>query len=58
MIPHHSGIPGGIIPLYPGDFVGIRILDDIAEMDADAELDLALGQNANSGGRQRSLADQ
>src|ERR1700676_1638355 len=21
---HHSGIPGGIIPLYPGDFVGIR----------------------------------
>jgi hypothetical protein len=27
-------------------------------MDADAELDLALGQNANSGGRQRSLADQ
>ena len=22
---HHSGIPGGIIPLYPGDFVGIRI---------------------------------
>ena len=24
---HHSGIPGDIIPLYPGDFVGIRILD-------------------------------
>jgi hypothetical protein len=23
---HHSGIPGGIIPLYPGDFVGIRKL--------------------------------
>ena len=23
---HHSGIPGGIIPLYPGDFVGIRNL--------------------------------
>src|SRR6185312_14102799 len=23
---HHSGIPGDIIPLYPGDFVGIRIL--------------------------------
>src|SRR3977135_3407122 len=22
---HHSGIPGAIIPLYPGDFVGIRI---------------------------------
>src|SRR5664280_2180128 len=22
---HHSGIPGDIIPLYPGDFVGIRI---------------------------------
>src|SRR5665647_3386520 len=21
---HHSGIPGAIIPLYPGDFVGIR----------------------------------
>jgi hypothetical protein len=21
---HHSGIPGGFIPLYPGDFVGIR----------------------------------
>ena len=21
---HHSGIPGGIIPFYPGDFVGIR----------------------------------
>src|ERR1700704_6673940 len=21
---HHSGIPGGIIPLYPGDFAGIR----------------------------------
>src|SRR6202451_3040303 len=21
---HHSGIPGDIIPLYPGDFVGIR----------------------------------
>src|ERR1035438_9362841 len=32
---HHSGIPGDIIPLYPGDFVGIRIpgvaavIDDI-----------------------------
>src|SRR6266850_2031297 len=24
---HHSGIPGDIIPLYPGDFVGIRIGD-------------------------------
>jgi hypothetical protein len=24
---HHSGIPGGIIPLYPGDFVGIRSSD-------------------------------
>src|SRR5260221_3217022 len=23
---HHSGIPGDIIPLYPGGFVGIRIL--------------------------------
>src|SRR3954466_5321397 len=23
---HHSGIPGAIIPLYPGDFVGIRRL--------------------------------
>jgi hypothetical protein len=23
---HHSGIPGDIIPLYPGDFVGIRSL--------------------------------
>src|SRR5665648_741984 len=23
---HHSGIPGDIIPLYPGDFVGIRTL--------------------------------
>ena len=23
---HHSGIPGDIIPLYPGDFVGIRML--------------------------------
>ena len=22
---HHSGIPGAIIPLYPGDFVGIRM---------------------------------
>src|SRR5271155_4687413 len=22
----HSGIPGGIIPFYPGDFVGIRTL--------------------------------
>src|ERR1700733_2196347 len=22
---HHSGIPGDIIPLYPGDFVGIRM---------------------------------
>src|SRR5882757_5631567 len=21
---HHSGIPGDIIPFYPGDFVGIR----------------------------------
>src|SRR3954462_13520762 len=21
---HHSGIPGAIIPLYPGDFAGIR----------------------------------
>src|SRR3981189_3192166 len=29
---HHSGIPGAIIPLYPGDFVGIRKLDDIREM--------------------------
>src|SRR3979411_204939 len=25
---HHSGIPGAIIPLYPGDFVGIRIVVD------------------------------
>src|SRR2546426_3937127 len=24
---HHSGIPGDIIPLYPGDFVGIRIFN-------------------------------
>src|ERR1700687_5728894 len=23
---HHSGIPGDIIPSYPGDFVGIRTL--------------------------------
>src|SRR6202048_3799762 len=23
---HHSGIPGDIIPLYPGGFVGIRTL--------------------------------
>src|SRR5258705_7253635 len=23
---HHSGIPSDIIPLYPGDFVGIRML--------------------------------
>src|SRR5258708_35596221 len=23
---HHSGIPGDIIPLYPGDFVGIRTI--------------------------------
>src|ERR1700681_2000303 len=22
---HHSGMPGDILPLYPGDFVGIRI---------------------------------
>src|SRR6266516_3536187 len=27
---HHSGIPGDIIPLYPGDFVGIRKLLDRA----------------------------
>src|SRR5882672_5276315 len=26
---HHSGIPGDIIPLYPGDFVGIRIKDGV-----------------------------
>src|SRR6476646_670700 len=25
---HHSGIPGDIIPLYPGDFVGIRSIGD------------------------------
>src|ERR1700726_4324238 len=24
---HHSGIPGDIIPLYPGGFVGIRSLE-------------------------------
>src|SRR6266403_2039658 len=24
---HHSGIPGDIIPFYPGDFVGIRMPD-------------------------------
>ena len=24
---HHSGIPGGIIPLYPGGFVGIGIVE-------------------------------
>src|SRR6478752_2958006 len=28
---HHSGIPGDIIPLYPGDFVGIRSLRDYRE---------------------------
>src|SRR6202047_5214833 len=29
---HHSGIPGDIIPLYPGDFVGIRTgADDAGE---------------------------
>src|SRR3954451_12735464 len=27
---HHSGIPGGIIPLYPGGFVGIRTRNQIA----------------------------
>jgi DNA-binding response OmpR family regulator len=27
---HHSGIPGGIVPLYPGDFVGIRSSERIA----------------------------
>src|SRR5674536_128411 len=26
---HHSGIPGDIIPLYPGDFVGIRTYTDL-----------------------------
>jgi transposase InsO family protein len=30
---HHSGIPGDIIPLYPGDFVGIRtfVLDALEQ---------------------------
>src|ERR1700728_3596499 len=27
---HHSGIPGGIIPLYPGGFVGIGNHPDVA----------------------------
>ena len=27
---HHSGIPGGIIPLHPGGFVGIRSRDPVA----------------------------
>jgi hypothetical protein len=31
---HHSGIPGGIIPFYPGDFVGIRIVDASMRMGA------------------------
>src|ERR1700690_3188091 len=30
---HHSGIPGGTIPLYPGDFVGIGNLLDLAEIE-------------------------
>src|SRR5271169_2688358 len=29
---HHSGIPGDIIPLYPGDFVGIRKLRSITRI--------------------------
>jgi putative DNA methylase len=28
---HHSGIPGDIIPLYPGGFVGIRTLSDLVK---------------------------
>jgi hypothetical protein len=26
---HHPGIPGGIIPLYPGVFVGIRNVEHV-----------------------------
>src|SRR6476660_5064178 len=32
---HHSGIPGDIIPLYPGDFVGIRKQDGRQQLRAD-----------------------
>src|SRR5258708_22446347 len=31
---HHSGIPGDIIPLYPGDFVGIRNQNSITALKA------------------------
>ena len=35
---HHSGIPGGIIPLHPGGFVGIgndgRVVDTYASCEA------------------------
>ena len=39
---HHSGIPGGFIPLYPGDFVGIRTqIADIWHTAADQRFALA-----------------
>src|SRR5664279_2329410 len=31
---HHSGIPGDIIPLYPGDFVGIRTPESLHQIHA------------------------
>src|SRR6202048_613032 len=35
---HHSGIPGDIIPLYPGDFVGIRNLPSILHREDEVRL--------------------
>src|SRR5713101_4996351 len=30
---HHSGIPGDIIPLYPGGFVGIRMSETLSKIE-------------------------
>ena len=41
---HHPGIPGGIIPLYPGGFVGIRMLGPVINHHnaLEAEIDRSL----------------
>src|SRR6267378_1566428 len=39
---HHSGIPGDIIPLYPGDFVGIRSIHLQARLEDEKQCILVL----------------
>ena len=50
---HHSGIPGGFIPLYPGGFVGIgsAILHAVLHWQGGDHTELQVKQRLNAAGR-------